>query len=413
MNPEQVKEKACSFIDANAARIREFSLDIYNHPELGFRETYASRKLAEELARAGYVVKPGVAGLETALRADLVGGSGPSVALVAEYDALDLRLPDGNHRVCHACGHNLNVGAALGAAMALAAVKGSLAGTVSFMGTPFEEGGGGKIIMLEKGAFDGVDAAIALHGDQRDWYTVARACTSTRNFLIRFTGRRPDSLSSRTYVDPNDALSFFLLSLDILERSVTSDTRIQRKVVGNVESPNVHALDSSVELWLRSGDDDYLDGLAKRIREVGAGCAAAVGAVFTMEVQDIPYRRIVQSPVMEELVRSNVEFIGKEFRADEPSPYPFGTDMGNVSQAIPSAQLLFGIPGGFNFHTDAAVEQSRSEDALRSMIDGSKVMACMAIDLLSDASKVKRAAEELAASRANGFKGLPTWHASQ
>ncbi len=146
------------------------------------------------------------------------------MALVAEYDALDLRFPDGTHRVCHACGHNLNVGAALGAALALAAVKGSLSGTVSFMGTPFEEGGGGKIIMLEKGVFEGIDAAIALHGDQREWYTMARACTSTRNFLVRFTGRRPESISSRTYVDPNDALSFFLLSLDILERSVTSDT---------------------------------------------------------------------------------------------------------------------------------------------------------------------------------------------
>jgi amidohydrolase len=413
LNPEQIKEKACSFIDANEVRIREFSLDIFSYPELGFKETYASKRLAEELAEAGYEVKSGVAGLETALRADLVGGPGPRVALVAEYDALDLRLPDGSHRVCHACGHNLNVGAALGAAMALAAVKGSLGGSVSFLGTPFEEGGGGKVIMLEGRAFEGVDAAVALHGDQRDWFTVARACTSTRNFLVRFTGRRPASISSRSYVDPNDALSFFLLSLDIVERGITSDTRVQRKVVGNVESPNVHALDSSVELWLRSGDDDYLDGLVRRIREVAAGCAAAVGAEFRMDPQDVPYRRIVQSPVMEELARSNVEFIGKKFTPDEPSPYPFGTDMGNVSQAIPSAQLLFGIPGGFNFHTEAAVEQSRSEDALRSMIDGSKVMACMAVDLLSDPSKVKRAADELAASRANGFKGLPTWHTSQ
>ncbi len=156
-----------------------------------------------------------------------------------------------------------------------------------------------------------------------------------------------------------------------------------------------------------------MDGLANRIREVGAGCAAAVGALFTMDPQDIPYRRIVQSPVMEELVRSNVEFIRRKFTPDEPSPYPFGTDMGNVSQAIPSAQLLFGIPGGFNFHTAAAVEQSRSEEALKTMIDGSKVMACMVIDLLADASLVKKAADELEASRANGFKGLPTWHTSQ
>jgi metal-dependent amidase/aminoacylase/carboxypeptidase family protein len=205
----------------------------------------------------------------------------------------------------------------------------------------------------------------------------------------------------------------FLLALDIQDKKVSPETRIQRNVVGDVESPNVYRLESSAKVWIRSGDDEYLSSIVYRVKDIARGCAMAVGAEAEVVESGIYYRRIVQSPVLEGLVKENIEYIGRKFTPDQPSPYPFGTDFGNISQAIPCAQLLFGIPGGFNFHTEHAVEQSRSKAALESMVEGAKVMACTAIDILSESSLIRKAKQELEDSRAKKFKDSPTWHAME
>src|SRR5205814_3104908 len=133
----------------------ELARKIHENPELRFHEHQASRWLAEAAGQAGVDVEHGIAGLDTAFRARIGSGQGPKVAILAEYDA----LPD----IGHACGHNLIAGGALGAFLSLARQRDAIAGTVDLIGTPAEEGGGGKIKLLAAGAFEGVDAAMMFH----------------------------------------------------------------------------------------------------------------------------------------------------------------------------------------------------------------------------------------------------------
>ncbi|RLE33353.1 amidohydrolase, partial [Candidatus Acetothermia bacterium] len=164
-----LKERACAVIDRLEPKLREVSREIYENPELKFEEFRASKLLAEELDGAGFEVKLGVAGLDTAISAEHPAkADGPTVAIIGEYDALP--------GLGHACGHNLIAAAGLGAALAVGAVKGELPGRLLFLGTPGEEGGGGKVIMVEAGLFDGVDAAMMFHPADHtvvDWGSLA------------------------------------------------------------------------------------------------------------------------------------------------------------------------------------------------------------------------------------------------
>jgi amidohydrolase len=151
-----LKERACARVDEIADQLIAVSRDIYDHPELKFEEFFASKLLAGKLEAAGFTVELGVANLETAIHAVHPAISdGSTVAILGEYDA----LPE----IGHACGHNLIAAAGLGAALAVGAVKRDLPGKLIFFGTPGEEGGGGKVIMVEAGLFKEIDAAMMFH----------------------------------------------------------------------------------------------------------------------------------------------------------------------------------------------------------------------------------------------------------
>src|SRR5438445_13406406 len=143
----------CRAIDSYREKVIGISREIHEHPELKFEEYFASNLLARSIRELGLKVETGIAGLKTAFRAEF-GASGPTIAILAEYDA----LPNG-----HSCGHNLIAGAALAAAIGLASMGQKLPGRIVLMGTPAEEGGGGKIILLDNGAFNDIDAAIMAH----------------------------------------------------------------------------------------------------------------------------------------------------------------------------------------------------------------------------------------------------------
>ena len=151
---------------------------IHSRPELKFEERFAVEQLSRATSALGLRTEVGVAGLETAFRAEFGRGAGPTVAIFAEYDA----LPNG-----HSCGHNLISGAALGAIAGLFSVADQLPGRIVFLGTPAEEGGGGKILLLERGALKGVDAALMAHPMDMEWSTIPTL--ATRHLRITFTGR--------------------------------------------------------------------------------------------------------------------------------------------------------------------------------------------------------------------------------
>src|SRR6266550_8173960 len=155
-----VKDLIGPAVDRLAAELEKLSRQIHDNPELGYQEVKAAAWLAEFLDKQGFKVERGVAGVETAFRATSETGDGPTVAILCEYDALP--------QIGHACGHNAIATAGVGAGAGLAAVRDRLPkGRIQVIGTPAEEGGGGKVRLINAGVFRGVDAAMMVHGFDR------------------------------------------------------------------------------------------------------------------------------------------------------------------------------------------------------------------------------------------------------
>lgn len=413
-NPRVIslKKSVISEIDKQKEYLVGISRFIHSHPEANYEEYECSKYLADCLKRLGFEVEIPVAGVQTAFRAKLSSSkTGPTVCILAEYDALSITDESGKSHVVHACGHNLNSAAAVGAALGLRSLGAELPGSIVVLGTPAEEGGGGKVALLEGGAFSDVDVVLTVHGDQRDWYTIARSCTCSTFLEIEFTGERATTVGKKQeFVSSLDALTLFLNSLNMIEYHITRDTLIQRKLVPSQQATNATAYKSKLEVQIRSGDEEYLTNVEKRVRNAAQGVALAVGARFTIEKRGYPYERIIENKTLEEVGCANIEFLAHKFTYDEMSPYPFGTDTGNVSHRIPTLQFLIGRPEGFNFHTMEAVQQSVSPSAHSMMIDSAKILACTAIDILLDEKLPETAKRELESYQENGFAGLYSWH---
>ena len=319
-------------------------------------------------------------------------------------------MPEGSSPVVHACGHNLNCSAALGSMIALKSVIGELPGKVSIIGTPAEEGGGGKIALLDEGAFSDVDAILTMHGDQRDWYTVARACSTGDFMQITFLGQPASEGYSRNYVSALDATMLFLNALSILDNRMTPDSLIQRRLVADTHAVNTIPLETKIEIQIRSGDEKFLDWMRSQVKAAAEGAASAIGARVDIASRGYRYERIIENKTLEEVAKSNVEYFGHKFTYDEPSPYPFGTDTGNLSHKVPTIQFLIGRPEGFSFHTPEAVEQSITDSAHQMMEESAKILAGTTVDILSNPEIAGAAKQEPEGYRKNDFVGLYSWH---
>ncbi|MFI5420320.1 MAG: M20/M25/M40 family metallo-hydrolase, partial [Nitrososphaerales archaeon] len=237
MQNDNLKFSAFSEIEKQKDYLVGVSKFIHRHPEENYKEFECSQFLANSLKQFGFTLKKPLGNIQTAFRAVANGShSGPKIGILAEYDALLLTDERGVSSVAHACGHNLNSSAALGAAIGVRSVLDKIPGSIVVIGTPAEEGGGGKIALLEQKVFDDLDVVMTVHGDQRNWFTVARSCNSFRFLDISFITQDIGIDSKLTGVNSLDAAMLFLNTLSILDYHLSSDSRIARKI-----SPSFHS----------------------------------------------------------------------------------------------------------------------------------------------------------------------------
>ena len=408
-NPQ--KESIKKKINSERNRLIQVSRFIHSHPEPNFEEWESSKFLVRTLEELGFKVEFPFSNVATSFRATIRGNAaGPHVVILAEFDALRVTMQDGTSPVVHACAHNLNCSAAIGALIALNSLINELPGSVSIVGTPAEEGGGGKIILLNNGSFNDADVVMTVHGDQRDWYTVARACTAGESLRITFLGHSQSKGYSKNYVNALDAVVIFMNALSILDYRLTPDSLIQRKLVADARAVNTIPLEMKVEIQIRSGDETFLDDMREEVIAAARGAAQSIGAEVKIEPKGLRYERIIENKTLEQVAKTNIEYLGHKFTEDEPSPYPFGTDTGNISHRVPTLQFLIGRPEGFKFHTPVAVEQSITDSAHEMMIESSKILALTTLDLLTNPRVVDSAKMELERYRKSGFEGLYSWH---
>src|ERR1700735_2692867 len=297
---------------------------LHAEPELGFEEEKASGWLCDALDEAGFAVEKGICGLPTAFRAR--SGSGPlHIGICAEYDS----LPD----IGHACGHNIIAASAVGAALAAAKVADDLGLTISVIGTPAEEVGnaGGKILMLERGGFDGIHAAMMVHPAPFDMLRAKIIAASM--FEIHCTGKESHaSAFPERGVNAADALTIAQTALGLLRQHIRSTDRIHGIVTNGGAAPNVVPAHTSARYIIRSETLDQLAELRPRVYRCFEAGGLATGATIAITGGDKPYAEMRHNDVMAALYRKNSEALGRPFPdLGEWETRPTGsTDMGNV-----------------------------------------------------------------------------------
>ncbi len=355
-------------------RLIALSRMIHAHPETGFEEERASAWCAKALGDAGFDIERGICDLPTAFAAS--AGSGPLVvAICAEYDA----LPE----IGHACGHNVIASAAVGAGIGLAPLADDLGITVRVLGTPSEEGGGGKILMLERGGFDGVNAAMMVHPAPSELDRMP--CLAVSHFDARFTGKEAHaSAFPERGVNAADAITIAQVAIGLLRQHSGRDDQVHGIVTYGGAAPNIVPALAVAKFYVRSGTLEALEAWEKRVIRCFEAGALATGASLEIVPKGPRYSEFFTDEEMAALYRANAEAIGRVFDASPEDAMKASTDMANVSLAIPSIHPLLGIDSlpAVN-HQAEFTTAAASPAADRAVIDGAVAMAWTTIDLAS------------------------------
>lgn len=372
------KERAQAAIDAARDSLTTLSHEIHTFAELAFEEHQSAKRLADVLEESGFDLQRGVAGLETAFVA--TRGSGDlHVALCCEYDALP--------GLGHACGHNIIAAAGLGAALGLADLVDELGLTLHVIGTPAEEGGGGKIIMLERGVFDGVHAAMMMHPGPAD---VALAEPfAVRHVHVHYDGK---SAHAATYPDEGinaaDAFTVAEVAIGLLRQQLPPSVRVHGIVTNAGTAPNAIPESSDGRWYIRAGSLDELDTIEPKVVHCFEAGAWATGTTLTLRDESPRYSEFRNYQPMVDAFLANAQALGRPFddagaigRMNRAS-----TDMGNVSLQIPSIHPYFGIDSfpALN-HQRAFADASVTPAADRALYDAAVSMAWTIIDIATQA----------------------------
>ena len=340
---DSLSDAAGRAIEDAREQLTGIALDIHAHPELNYQEHHAAALLADTLQGHGFAVERGVGGVETAFRATLEGGAGdgPTVAILAEYDA----LPE----IGHGCGHNLIATAAIGAGLGLKANLDSLPGRVLIVGTPAEEGGGGKIRLLDAGVFEGVDLALSSHpSSNRTVIPVDTPLSESWSLAMVgyryiFHGKAAHAAAApEAGINALNAVIHLFTGIDAMRQHLREDVRIHGIITDGGRAPNVVPEFAAANFMLRCRDRNYLaDVVVDRVRQAAEGAALMTGA--RLEVQEFYpfYENVRPNSVVAAALRANAESIG--IKLDQQLPGRQGsaasTDFGNLSQAIPPSSF--------------------------------------------------------------------------
>jgi len=386
---DDLKGRAAAAVDAAAPRLIELSDYIHDHPELGHREVLAQAALCRALRELGFTVAEGVADLPTSFRADLRGGrDGPAVAFLAEYDA----LPD----IGHGCGHNLIGAAAVGAGAAMAAVLPDLAGAAVVLGTPAEEvPPAAKGLMMERGAFAGVDVALIMHGGDRT--TTGAGSLAVEALDFEFSGRTAHaSKYPELGISALDAACLTMHAIEILREHVRSDVRIHGIVTDGGRAPNIVPERAALRYYVRALDSAYLDEVVARVKYCARGGALATGAgVDVKTAQRIENKLLL--PTLDALLLKNAAAAGAP-QVMTPEAALGSTDFGNVTQRLPGSTLKMAIvPENTPSHTREWAAAAKSDAGHRAVLCAAKALAWTAIDLLTRPDLLPKVKDEHAA----------------
>jgi amidohydrolase len=387
----ELKASVTASVEAQSQHLRDLSLKIHSHPELGFKEVKASAWLSQYLEKNGFSVERGICKLTTAFRGSY-GKGRPAIALLAEYDALPT--------LGHACGHNLIAGGSVGAAVAAKAAVDRFGGSIQVIGTPAEELYGGKVLMVERGAFDNLDAAMMVHpGSHNAAVTPALACLALD---VEFFGRAAHAAGHpEAGINALEAMLLSFAAINSLRQHVKDRARIHGIITDGGEAANVVPAHSAGNFLVRAEDDAYLDELKERVLDCFVGGATATGARLEYRWGETRYAPMRNNLTLARLFRQNMRSLGRRMPLSNPERSFGSTDMGNVSQVVPGIHpgVAIASPKVTNHSPEFALAAA-SEAGIRGMLDAAKALAMTVVDLLGNLETVARVKQEF--GRQNG-----------
>jgi amidohydrolase len=370
------------------ARLTSMSDAFYRHPETAFNEHETSAALQRFLTDYGFTVEKGIAGLETAFRATWGGGK-PLVALLAEMDALP--------GIGHGCGHNLIGPAAAGAAAVLSKILPERAGTVIVIGTPAEEDGGGKIALLKAGFFRDVDCAMMVHPSSKRMVT--KGFIGLIRINLTFTGRSSHaSAYPEEGINALDGVIQTFNGVNALRQQLGSDVRIHGIITDGGKAPNIIPERASATFYVRSaGGMRELNATKERFLDCVRGAALATGCEVAIEEEEEVNAPMKVNRSLAGIFREQLNYLGLEEERNIPDDRNLGSsDIGNVSQVVPTIHPLVPMRRGVNIHTSEFAEATISDDGHRALAEGVKCLALTTLELMTNPAALDAVKEEFA-----------------
>jgi amidohydrolase len=383
---DALKQRIAESVDELGEELSALSSRIHAHPELAFEERRACGWIGEFLAKHGFQVETGVGGVETAFRASLETGSGPTLAILCEYDALP--------GIGHACGHNVIAAAGAGAGAALMAVRDRLpGGRIQVIGTPAEERGGGKGVLVDAGVFEGVDAAMMIHGFDRT--LLHQDLLGVVRVTFEWAGR-----AAHASVDPwegtnaLDACVETFNAVAMLRQQMRPDCRIHGVVAEGGAAANIIPERAVADFNVRGPSLEAMWALYRRVVAAAEGAAAATSTRLTATQHPDVYEPLRRNQALNDVFARNLAAAG--LAEGPPAPDRIASsDIGNVSQVTPTIHAWVAIaPLGTAIHTREFAAAAVAPAARAGLLAGAKLMALSVADLLADPSRLAALKEE-------------------
>jgi len=382
---EELKASVIEEVEACHDQLRELGLKIHSSPELGFQEVKAAAWLTQYLEENGFSIERGICELPTAFRGSYRQGK-PAIAILAEYDA----LPE----LGHACGHNLIAGCAVGAAVASKPAIDRFGGSILVIGTPAEELYGGKVIMAERGAFDNIDMAMMVHPGVHDTATTqALACIGLE---VEFFGKAAHAATRpEAGINALEAMIQSFAAINSLRQHIKDKARIHGIITDGGKAANIVPAHSAGTFLVRAKDDAYLEGLKEKVLNCFIGAAIASGARLEYRWGKVHYAPLRNNLTLARLFRQNMQSLGRKMQLSDPNKGVGSTDMGNVSQIVPSIHPTVAIaPVEVVVHSPEFASAAASEAGIRGLLDGAKALAMTVVDLTANPEIVIRIKQE-------------------
>ncbi len=388
-------EIASRTIDEASESLRALSLDIHSHPEENYEEEHAHAALTSWLTDSGFEVTASAYGMDTAFEATR-GAGGPTIAVLCEYDALP--------GIGHACGHNLIAisGAAAGLGVAEALEREGVEGTIRVLGSPAEEGGGGKIRLIDEGAFADVGAAMMIHPGTGDLLYPAVLAIDT--CMVEFRGRNAHAAGA-PWEGRNalDALVLAYQAIALMRQQSHPTVRIHGKIHHGGDKPNIIPDFAQAEFYVRAPQEGRLNEMVKRVEDCFAGAAQATDCEWSVTWMGPRYSNMANNgPLADLFGRRWLDLGVHAIDLEGGKGGSFGsTDMGNVSHVVPSIHPVYNIPHKSGNHTAGFTEAAASADGHQLTLTATKAMAHAALDWLTDADLRERAQADFDAAHGN------------